>query len=345
MKLRYILYSGIVSILVTIILERLHATAPANPPASVTKTANETEFNTITLKPKAEERLKIKSVEVVRKNLTDERIYGGEVILPISGAGDSAGSNSQSILSLLPTMTAADRIKVAEAQVEADGLIHAARAQLEAVSVNLARATRMLEEKSGSRRAMDDAQAQVSLAEAELSKALSKRELLGPPVLASVTPETVWVRVPVYVGDLDRIDKSKTAKLVALSARAGEAGRIAVPVSAPPSSNPAAASIDLFYAADNKDQRFQLGQRVGVALALNSGGDALVVPWSSVISDIYGGTWVYESKGDHQFVRQRVQVDRVVGEVAALASGPPIGAKVVTDGAAELFGTEVGFSK
>jgi hypothetical protein len=35
-------------------------------------------------------------------------------------------------------------------------------------------------------------------------------------------------------------------------------------------------------------------------------------------------------------------VAAVVGEQAALASGPPPGASVVTDGAAELFGTEFG---
>jgi hypothetical protein len=34
-----------------------------------------------------------------------------------------------------------------------------------------------------------------------------------------------------------------------------------------------------------------------------------------------------------------------MGNVAVLASGPAVGANIVTEGAAELFGTEVGFSK
>jgi hypothetical protein len=40
-----------------------------------------------------------------------------------------------------------------------------------------------------------------------------------------------------------------------------------------------------------------------------------------------------------------VFVDRVVGDMAALTSGPKPGAKVVSEGAAELFGTEFGGSK
>jgi cobalt-zinc-cadmium efflux system membrane fusion protein len=54
---------------------------------------------------------------------------------------------------------------------------------------------------------------------------------------------------------------------------------------------------------------------------------------------------VYE-RTDHQtFVRQRVLVRYVSDDTAVLASGPPVGSKIVTAGAAELFGTETGFSK
>ena len=48
--------------------------------------------------------------------------------------------------------------------------------------------------------------------------------------------------------------------------------------------------------------------------------------------------------GDNR-VRRRVQVSRVAGDQAVLATGPAVGSKIVTVGAAELFGTEVGFSK
>jgi hypothetical protein len=58
------------------------------------------------------------------------------------------------------------------------------------------------------------------------------------------------------------------------------------------------------------------------------------------VTDINGGTWVYENVGEHKFARQRVAVKYVADSLAVLDRGPAVGAKVVTEGAAELFGTE-----
>ena len=82
------------------------------------------------------------------------------------------------------------------------------------------------------------------------------------------------------------------------------------------------------------------------------------MPWSAVVYDIHGGTWVYEQIGERTrtFVRRRVDVEYVVGDTAVLAHGgtagnrvvataPPAGTLVVVAGAAELFGTETGFTK
>ncbi len=69
------------------------------------------------------------------------------------------------------------------------------------------------------------------------------------------------------------------------------------------------------------------------------------MPWSAVIHDIHGGTWVYERTGERTFVRRRVVVRFVTGPTAVLEGGPEVGTRVVTAGAAELFGTETGFSK
>ncbi len=64
------------------------------------------------------------------------------------------------------------------------------------------------------------------------------------------------------------------------------------------------------------------------------------MPFGAVLHDIQGGQWVYVQTGEHTYARRRVQVARLAGVDAVLASGPPVGSKVVTDGAAELFGTE-----
>lgn len=83
------------------------------------------------------------------------------------------------------------------------------------------------------------------------------------------------------------------------------------------------------------------GERVAVEILLrDSASEHLVVPFNAVLHDIHGGQWVYEAIAPHTYTRRRVQVSRLAGGDAVLASGPAVGSKVVTDGSAELFGTE-----
>ena len=91
--------------------------------------------------------------------------------------------------------------------------------------------------------------------------------------------------------------------------------------------------------------KYSPGQRVGVNVAMKGEDVSLTVTWSAVVHDIYGGTWVYEQTGERTFVRRRVVIRLVQGTTAVLANGPAVGTRVVTAGAAELFGTETGFSK
>jgi hypothetical protein len=65
-----------------------------------------------------------------------------------------------------------------------------------------------------------------------------------------------------------------------------------------------------------------------------------VVPYSSILYDSYGDTWVYTSPEHLVFSRYLVRIDRIDGEHAYLAAGPPVGTEVVAVGAAELYGTE-----
>lgn len=51
---------------------------------------------------------------------------------------------------------------------------------------------------------------------------------------------------------------------------------------------------------------------------------------------------MYVNIAPHAYARQRVFVDRVVGDSAALTNGPKVGAKVVTQGVAELYVAEFG---
>ncbi len=73
-----------------------------------------------------------------------------------------------------------------------------------------------------------------------------------------------------------------------------------------------------------------------------SGRQRLVVAYSAVIYDVRGATWVYTSPAPNTFVRARIEVDYIDGELAILHDGPSVGTQVVTVGAGILHGTEFG---
>lgn len=65
-----------------------------------------------------------------------------------------------------------------------------------------------------------------------------------------------------------------------------------------------------------------------------------IVPYSALIYDAHGDTWVYTSSAPRSFVRQKVTVDRIAGNDVILADGPTVGTVIATVGVAELYGTE-----
>lgn len=318
-------------------------------PAAVERPVQETDLANVRLTSKAEQRLGIATGMIDRRPLRRVRMFGGEVVAPPVAddhggrwVGD-AGQRGQTIFSIVPALAPTELIRVAEAQIDADGQVERAKVELEATRVALQRAARLLRERAGPARAVDEARTQVGIAEAALHTAQARRALLGPPVLALVSPSKIWIRVPVYVGDLAALRVNQEAQVGGLTDTAGTQSRAATPVAGPPSANPAAATVDVFYALANEDGAFRLGEKVGVSIPLQQEQDAVVVPWSAVVHDIYGGTWVYEAVSPHGFARRRVQVAFVAGDEAALDSGPPPGTRVVVRGAAQLFGIELGF--
>lgn len=67
-----------------------------------------------------------------------------------------------------------------------------------------------------------------------------------------------------------------------------------------------------------------------------------VVPYSSLIYDAQGVTWVYTSPQPLSFVRQKVNVEYIEGDTVVLSDGPSSGTVVASVGVAELYGTEFG---
>lgn len=311
---------------------------------------------------------------------------------PVAGQAVTAG---QIIFQLRPLLsperevpTAAERVAMANAtaslvssQIIADGDVKQADAQVEAAQIALTRARRLLADKAGSARDVDDAVARLDIAiqgreaasarkrlldkltlEAEggtitnipihaphagilrtVASSVGQTVSLAAPLFEVVTLDMLWVRVPIYPGQRNQIARSKNALVSHLG---NEKDSVSVkPIAAPPSADPIAATVDLFYEISNTDNRFRPRERVEVILPLEGETESLVIPRAAILRDIHGVAWVYVNSAEHTFERHRVEVHFTTSDTAILSQGPAVGTQIVVDGAAELFGTEFGAGK
>lgn len=299
---------------------------------------------------------------------------------PVPGQAVKKG---QALVTLLPTLSADALTQYATQKIDADGQVVQARKQVEVNKLQLDRVQKLRTSNNIGAGALEDAQNALSLATTALKNAEARRDDLDrtlreagagsvkPQVLAApedgilrtvqVAPgqqvgvgaalfeverlDPIWVRVPVYVGDLKSIAADKPARVGGLNGRTADDAAVAEPADAPPSGDPLAATVDLFYELPNPRSALRPGQRLGVSVPLVGASEGLVIPASALYYDIQGGTWVYEQIKDHTFVRRRVEVEQVADGSAIIARGLKPGAKIVTVAVAELYGTEFGFAK
>lgn len=302
-------------------------TPSAPPPAKAQAVAQEAELLRLTLTPQAVARLGIATIKVGAGKAGMMRETSGEIVVP-NGAGG------------VPTGSLSNLAQIGTAQAAADGEVERSRAQVRLARIALNRATQLVAEEAGSVRARDEAAAALTTAQAQASVAVQQRRLLGPSVSALGRQPTLWVRVSASGTDIAAINRTATALVSPLGA--SDAGYSARPIQAPPSANAIAGTVDLYYAIDNRDQRWRVGQRVAVRLALGQVQHGLAVPAAAILRDIYGGEWVYAQTAPGTYVRQRVEIASTGVDGAIVARGLRPGMEIVTTGAMELFGTEFG---
>ena len=247
--------------------------------------------------------------------------------------------------------------------------VSAAEANLEALELRVTRNQTLVEERAGSTRALEEAVAARDVAHADLAASrarattLSRAPLLsdvamlvrapgdgvirvlsvgegqtvaaGAPLFEIVSVEALQVRVPVYSGDLGRVDPQGLARV----RRNGEERVVdARFVHGPPTAEPERGTVDRYLGLAS-DAGLVPGERVLVELPFLEPSNSLVLPASAVVLDAWGGAWVYLCDGE-RFTRTRVDPSRRAGEDMVLAHGPSVGACVVSVGAVELFGAE-----
>ena len=273
------------------------------------------------------------------------------------------------------TALAMARNGVATQRADAAGLVQQAQTQVDAARIALNRAERLDKDGAGSKRVVDEAKAQLTLSEKALEAAISRKKIVdeiqldeesqidqkpfviespqagivramhalpgevvmaGAPLFEIMNTETLWIRVPVYVCETADLAIDQPASIGELASRPGQERVKAEPLAAPPTATALASTVDLYYPEGKR----RPGERVSVQLPLRTDKEQRAIPWSAVVQDINGGSWIYERRSDRKFVRRRVQVKQVVDQWAVLEQGPPVGTTIVVTGVAEVFGTE-----
>jgi len=84
-------------------------------------------------------------------------------------------------------------------------------------------------------------------------------------------------------------------------------------------------------------------KRLGVqTTAVTAAPGGLVVPYSSVVYEADGSSWVWVRVSPSTYQRSAIAISGITGDQVAVTSGPPAGTEVVTVAAAELVGVEIG---
>lgn len=159
----------------------------------------------------------------------------------------------------------------------------------------------------------------------------------GALLIELVSVDTLQVRVPVYAGDLRRLDAAVPARIHALGAQEHEWEANAV--AGPPTASSERATVDRYFALP-LGVALVPGERVRVALALTQETDVRSVPRPAVIYDAQGAAWIYACVGSRAFRRIRLDPSRVSDGEVFFSRGPAIGSCIAKSAVSDLFGSE-----
>lgn len=163
------------------------------------------------------------------------------------------------------------------------------------------------------------------------------------PQSASNDPNEAWVRANLSHDDLRRVRLGESVLVKPIDRASADPPvqaltELIVSGGDNPSGN--------IFAKVTAENDLAVDQRVMLEFTLPNSGDTFkLIPYSAVLYDAQGKTWVYTNPEPLVFVRQQILIDTIRGGEVILADGPPVGTAVVTVGGAELYGTEFGVGK
>ena len=163
----------------------------------------------------------------------------------------------------------------------------------------------------------------------------------------------VRVRVPLTVGDMAKVVQGQSARIVTMDDddeddddEEMEADMLDADDIGDIDDDTASNASTLYYQVNDANHTLTPGQGVRVKLSVTGSGDRrTVLPYSALIYDLNGDTWIYVSPEPLVFMRHPVTVEYIEGDRVILSDGPPVGTIVATVGVPELYGADTGIGK
>lgn len=161
---------------------------------------------------------------------------------------------------------------------------------------------------------------------------------VGDPLWTIGDWTTLWLRVPVFSGDLGRVssDRSATVELPGSAAPMR-----AEPLNIPSPVQPQTRTVDLQFTLTNLAWKVRVGQSAVVELPVADEFDALVIPRSAVLFDGFGQAFCYATEaGSDTFQRRRIELGTSCEAGVAVLRGLDADDTVVSVGAEQLAAEE-----
>jgi len=167
---------------------------------------------------------------------------------------------------------------------------------------------------------------------------VSPRQLVtqGDPLWTVADWSALWVRVPVFVGDLARVAHCEEARIKIPGTEAVCLGKL---VEIPQPIEPGHRHVDLYYEIANAGT-LRPGQAVTVSLLVGGPTEQLVVPRAAIVWDGMANSWAYVQTGREGFRRRRVELGESLDDVVVIQRGLQEGEAVVTQAVEALYGEE-----
>lgn len=188
----------------------------------------------------------------------------------------------------------------------------------------------------------DDARRRLGVVTAPVTREeVVRTRQFGATLVSSFGGAASHARVVLTEGEAATVDRDAPSMILPL---AQAATTVASPIGARLASAGPSAADDppgtLYYALDDVVSA-PPGSPVMIDLQL-AGTMHLVVPYSAVVYDASGRTWVYTAIAPDAYVRHPIEVAYIEAGDAFLTDGPPAGTEVVVVGSGELDGFENG---